>query len=49
MDIKSLRHATELSQREFSDRFGIPLGTLRNWEQGISKPPEYVFSTVAYL
>lgn len=47
MDIKSLRHATELSQREFSDRFGIPLGTLRNWEQGISKPPEYVYSMIA--
>lgn len=47
MDIKSIRHATELSQREFAEEFGIPLGTLRNWEQGLSNPPSYVFTMIA--
>ena len=42
MKIADLRHATGLSQREFSAKYGIPLGTLRNWEQGIAKPPKYV-------
>ena len=27
-----------LSQEQFSDRFGIPIGTLRDWEQHRSKP-----------
>lgn len=46
MDIKEIRRITGLSQREFSAFFGIPLGTLRNWEQGIAKPPEYVFNMI---
>ena len=46
MDIKEIRQITRLSQREFSLFFGIPIGTLRNWEQGIAKPPEYVFNMI---
>ena len=43
MTISELRNILSMSQRQFSNRFGIPIGTLRNWEQGISKPSEYVF------
>ena len=46
MDIKSVRRATGLSQKAFSERFGIPIGTLRNWEQGINNPPSYVFDMI---
>ena len=46
MDIKSVRNATGLSQKAFSERFGIPIGTLRNWEQGINTPPSYVFDMI---
>lgn len=46
MEIKEIRQITGLSQRGFSSYFGIPLGTLRNWEQGIAKPPEYVFNMI---
>ena len=42
MDIKELRLQTGMSQPKFADLFGIPLGTLRNWEQGIATPPSYV-------
>ena len=28
----------KLTQEEFSDRFEVPLGTLRDWEQGVSMP-----------
>lgn len=42
MEIKDLRNILKMSQREFANNFGIPLGTLRNWEQKISHPPEYV-------
>jgi len=27
-----------LSQEQFASRFGVPLGTLRDWEQGVSAP-----------
>ena len=42
--IREWRQRLGMSQRQFSAFFGIPLGTLRNWEQGINSPPEYVFS-----
>lgn len=33
-----IRRALGLSQDEFSRRFQIPLGTLRDWEQGRKEP-----------
>lgn len=47
IDISEIRHISGMSQRLFSDYLGIPIGTLRNWEQGISSPPEYVFQMIA--
>ncbi len=35
---KIVRHALGLTQEEFATRFGIPLGTLRDWEQGTAEP-----------
>jgi putative transcriptional regulator len=32
------RAATGLSQRAFAARFGVPVGTLRDWEQGRRAP-----------
>ena len=31
---KEIRQQLKMSQQEFSAAFGIPLATLRNWEQG---------------
>ncbi|MGV3548447.1 helix-turn-helix domain-containing protein [Rhizobium sp.] len=36
--VKVIRRALSLSQEEFSARFHIPLGTLRDWEQGRKDP-----------
>ena len=36
--VKVIRRALALSQEEFSSRFHIPLGTLRDWEQGRKDP-----------
>jgi putative transcriptional regulator len=36
--VRVIRRALELSQEEFSARFKIPLGTLRDWEQGRKDP-----------
>ena len=35
---KLLRRALGFSQEEFSAKFHIPLGTLRDWEQGRKEP-----------
>jgi len=34
----SLRRAMRLTQEEFAAKFRIPLGTLRDWEQGRKEP-----------
>ena len=36
--VRVIRRALALSQEEFSARFHIPLGTLRDWEQGRKDP-----------
>jgi putative transcriptional regulator len=38
--VKTLRRALTLTQEEFAARFRIPLGTLRDWEQGRSEPDQ---------
>ena len=38
--IKTLRRALGLTQDEFATRYHIPLGTLRDWEQGRAKPDQ---------
>ncbi len=44
--VKTLRRALQLTQEQFSERYEIPLGTLRDWEQGRSKPDQ---PALAYL
>jgi len=38
--IKTLRRALGLTQDEFATRYHIPLGTLRDWEQGRTEPDQ---------
>ncbi len=38
--IKIIRRALGLTQEEFAARYCIPLGTLRDWEQGRSEPDQ---------
>jgi putative transcriptional regulator len=38
--VKTLRRALALTQKEFSTRYHIPLGTLRDWEQGRREPDQ---------
>ena len=37
---KTLRRSLSLTQEEFSLRYQIPLGTLRDWEQGRAEPDQ---------
>ena len=47
--IRELRKKTGLSQSKFSAKFGIPVRTLQQWEQGISAPPEYLARMMEYI
>ena len=44
--VKVIRRALGLTQEEFASRYRIPLGTLRDWEQGRATPDQ---PTQAYL
>ena len=44
--VKRLRWKLGLSQAEFAERFQIPVGTLRDWEQHRSEPDQ---AAKAYL
>jgi putative transcriptional regulator len=37
---KIIRRALDLTQEEFAARYRIPLGTLRDWEQGRAEPDQ---------
>lgn len=38
LDVAKIRKKTNLTQKEFSEAFDIPLSTLRQWEQGQRVP-----------
>ena len=38
--VKIIRRALGLTQEEFAARYRIPLGTLRDWEQGRTEPDQ---------
>lgn len=40
--IKALRKMTGLSQTAFGKKYGIPMRTIQNWENGANEAPEYV-------
>ena len=44
--VRTMRRALGLTQQQFAERYHIPLGTLRDWEQGCSEPDQ---TAKAYL
>lgn len=48
MTIKEIRQLTSLSQPKFCEKYGIPLQTLRKWEQGYRSPPDYVVELLEF-
>jgi len=38
VDVRKVRLKMDLSQAQFAAKFGFPPATLRNWEQGRSRP-----------
>lgn len=46
-DIKELRESTGMTQKTFAGTYGIPISTLRKWEQRESSPAPYVANLLA--
>ncbi len=38
VDVKAIRKKAGMTQKQFSDIFGLSVGTLRHWEQGARNP-----------
>lgn len=38
--VRALRNKLNLTQEEFAVRFHLPLGTIRDWEQGAHRPDQ---------
>lgn len=48
--LKNLRKASGFTQASMAEKLGVPLGTYRNWEQGIYAPQDIsLIVTVKYL
>ncbi len=45
-NVRRVRQKLGLTQAEFSARFRVPLGTLRDWEQARATPPDFA---IAYI
>jgi putative transcriptional regulator len=40
VDVRAIRAKVKLSQAAFAERYGIPIGTLRDWEQDRRQPDQ---------
>lgn len=47
-EIKRMRKETGMTQKAFSEFFGIPVRTLQDWEAGVRTPPDYVVRLLPY-
>mgnify|MGYP000379649211 CR=1 FL=1 len=46
--IRTMRGKTGLNRREFSEKTGIPVRTLEDWESERRTPPEYIPRLISY-
>jgi putative transcriptional regulator len=47
--IRMTRTKLGLSQAEFASRFRVPVGTLRDWEQARTTPPDFAIAYVRVI
>jgi putative transcriptional regulator len=48
VEIKEIRKLSGLSQPQFSEKYNIPLPSLRHWEQGQRECPKYVLELLEF-
>lgn len=49
VDVAAIRKRQKLSQEAFANRYGLPLGTLRDWEQGRRSPDRAALVLLALI
>lgn len=42
--VRTIRAKLSLTQADFAERYGIPVGTIRDWEQGRRQPEKAAFT-----
>jgi putative transcriptional regulator len=47
--IRKTRVELKLTQAEFATRFRVPVGTLRDWEQSRTTPPDFALAYVRVI
>lgn len=47
--IRTTRTKLRLSQADFANRFRVPIGTLRDWEQARSTAPDFAIAYVRVI
>ena len=47
--LKELRLNAGMTQKEFAENLGIPIGTVRNWEQGVTAPADYMYEMISRI
>ena len=45
-NISDLRKKAHMTQKEFSQKYDIPLRTIQKWERNGSTPPEYIIELI---
>ena len=48
MNFKELRKLSGMTQKEFSEYFGIPKRTIENWDCNVNKCPDYLLDLMEY-
>lgn len=48
MTFKELRKLSGMTQKAFSEYFGIPKRTIENWDNDVNKCPEYLLDLMIY-
>ena len=48
MTLKELRQASGMTQKEFSEYFGMSKRAVESWEGGTRKCPEYLLKLIEY-
>ena len=48
MTVKTLREGAGMTQKAFSEYFGIPYRTVQDWNAGLRKCPDYLLELMEY-
>lgn len=49
MTVKEFIKSTGMTQKQLSERFGIPRRTIEDWSRGVSKCPDYVVNMMGEI